>query len=203
MRIGVLALQGSVVEHMRMMRFIENARALEVRTKEDIENIDGIILPGGESTTIGKLLHEFGLFDPLKERIEGGMPVWGTCAGMILLAKEIECEKPHLGLMDIRVKRNAYGTQIDSFARKAVIPEFGEGTIDLVFIRAPWIEAVKGDVTILSTLGDHIVAARQANMLVTSFHPELTGDASVHRYFASMVGESKQNSGELCQEASL
>lgn len=190
-RIGVLALQGSVIEHAQMLQAIEATESVQVRTREDLYGVDGLILPGGESTAIGKLLREFGLFEPLKERIEGGMPAWGTCAGMILLAKEIEGEPPHLGLMDIRVRRNAYGRQNESFSQRALIKEISDKPIELVFIRAPWIEAARGKAEALLTLDGHIVAARQDNMLATSFHPELTGNASVHRYFASMVRRYK------------
>jgi len=186
-RIGVLALQGSVIEHMKMLHLLHDVEAIEVKTKDDFQKIDGIILPGGESTTIGKLLRDFDLFDLLKSRIENGMPVWGTCAGMILLAKEIVDDEPHLAVMDIKVRRNAYGRQIDSFSRKAVIPQISIEPIDLIFIRAPWIEEAKDNVDVLCMVDGHIVAARQNNMLVTSFHPELTNNLTPHRYFVSMV----------------
>lgn len=187
--VGVLSLQGSVAEHMHMLSEIEGVTPLEVKTLESLNKADGVILPGGESTTISKLLRIFGLLDPLKERILRGMPVWGTCAGMILLAKEIIGEEPHLGVMDITVRRNAYGTQLDSFTTNAVIPEISEKEIPLVFIRAPWIEDVGDDVNVLCRVQGHIVAARQENMLVTSFHPELTEDLAVHRYFVGMIKE--------------
>lgn len=186
-RIGVLALQGSVAEHIGILGRLPGVVAMAVKTHEEINSIDGIILPGGESTTIGKLLRDFGLFDPLKRRIESGMPVWGTCAGMILLAKEIVGEPPHLAMMDIRVRRNAYGRQIDSFCSRAIIPALSEAPISLVFIRAPWIEEAESNVNILCRLDGNIVAARQDNMLATSFHPELTGDPTVHRYFLKMI----------------
>lgn len=186
-RIGVLALQGSVVEHMNMLKAFDDVEATTVKTKEDLKGIDGIILPGGESTAISKLLWEFDLFDLLKKRLEDGLPAFGTCAGMILLAKKIKKEEPHLAVMDIKVKRNAYGRQIESFNKRAVIPEIGEKQIELVFIRAPWIEKVYGKAKALCTVDNHIVAARQGNMLVTSFHSELTNDLSVHKYFLSIV----------------
>jgi 5'-phosphate synthase pdxT subunit len=188
-RVGVLALQGSVAEHMEMLDALPGVQAAAVRTCGDLHRIDGIILPGGESTTIGKLLREFGLFDPLKSRIENGLPVWGTCAGMILLAREIVGESPHLGVMDIRVRRNAFGRQIDSFRRRALLPGVGSDPIELVFIRAPWIEEAGSGVDILCRLDGNIVAARQGNMLVTSFHPELTGEFAMHRYFLSFFSE--------------
>lgn len=186
-RIGVLALQGSVAEHMAKLQALPGVEAIAVKTAQDVSRLDGIILPGGESTTMGKLLREFGLFLPLKSRMEDGLPAWGTCAGMILLAKEIADESPHLAVMDIKVRRNAYGTQIDSFVGQAVIPAVSEKRLNLVFIRAPWIEEAKGNVDILCRLDGHIVAARQGNLLVTSFHPELTQDLSMHRYFLDMV----------------
>lgn len=187
--IGVLALQGSVVEHINLLKKIDGVSILEVKTKKDLDVVDGIILPGGESTTIAKLLHDFKLFEPLKERIERGLPVWGTCAGMILLAKNIVGESPHLATMDIVVKRNAYGAQLDSFQNKVIIPEISIDPIELVFIRAPWIEKADRNVRILCIINSHIVAARQDNMLVTSFHPELTDDITVHEYFANIVKE--------------
>jgi 5'-phosphate synthase pdxT subunit len=185
--VGVLSLQGSVEEHMHMLSGIDGILPREVKTLEAINEVDGLILPGGESTTISKLLRIFGLLEPLKERILHGMPVWGTCAGMILLAKQIEGEQPHLGVMDITVRRNAYGTQLNSFTTNAVIPEISEEEIPLVFIRAPWVEAVDENVNVLCKVQNHIVAARQGNMLVTSFHPELTEDLAVHRYFVGMI----------------
>jgi pyridoxal 5'-phosphate synthase pdxT subunit len=190
-RIGVLALQGSVAEHMAMLGALPCTQAVAVKSPEDLRSIDGIILPGGESTTIGKLLREFRLFDLLKSKIEDGLPVWGTCAGMILLAKEITGESPHLAVMDITVRRNAYGRQIDSFERQVVIPKISADPIELIFIRAPWVEAAKDTVEILCSLDGHIVATRQANMLATSFHPELTDNIALHRYFVSMVNEPR------------
>lgn len=186
-KIGVLALQGSVVEHLNMLGALSDVEALAVKSEEDLGSVDGIIIPGGESTTIAKLLHDFGLFTPLKKRIEQGLPVWGTCAGMILLAKELEGEAPHLAVMDIAVRRNAYGRQIDSFRSEAVIPGISGRPLRLVFIRAPWVDRAGNGVDILCRLDGHIVAARQGNMLVTSFHPELTGDPVVHNYFLNMV----------------
>ena len=186
----MLSLQGSVIEHVRAVRRA-GGEAVEINSPHLLDRVDGIILPGGESTTLGKLLHFFGLFDPLKEKIAGGFPCFGTCAGLILLAKEIVGEEPHLGLMDIAVRRNAYGRQIDSFAARERVPEFSDKPLDLVFIRAPWIERVYGSARALKELNGHIVAARQGNMLVTSFHPELTQDPSVHAYFLRMAAAWK------------
>ena len=186
-KIGVLSYQGSVVEHMNTLRRITGVTAVAVKTVEALQGVDALILPGGESTTIGKLLRHFGLAEPLAARIKAGMPVWGTCAGLILLAKEIEGEAPHLGVMDIAVRRNAYGRQLESFSCEAVIPEFSEGPLPLIFIRAPWIASVTGSARVLADYRGHIIAARQENMLATSFHPELTGDLRVHRYFVQMA----------------
>lgn len=188
--IGVLSFQGSVIEHINSLEKLDDVRAVEVNKPDMLGEIDGLILPGGESTTISKLMNIFGMTEPLKKRITGGMPVWGTCAGLILLAKSILDEEPHLGVMDITVKRNAYGTQIDSFKTTASIPEVSGKPIELVFIRAPRIESADSNVSVLCTIDNHITAARQNNMLVTSFHPELTDDSSFHNYFANMVRSS-------------
>ncbi len=178
-------MQGSVIEHESMLRKI-GVNTLRVLKPEHLEQIDGIILPGGESTTLGKLLKLFSIAEPLKAKIENGLPVFGTCAGLILLAKEIEGEEPHLGVMDIRVRRNAYGRQIDSFIAHEVIEEFSPSPLELVFVRAPAIEKTFGKAKVLKELNGRIIAARQNNMLVTSFHPELTDDETVHRYFLNM-----------------
>lgn len=186
--VGVLALQGSVAEHVAMLERLNDVRPLEVKTVEALNRADGIILPGGESTTIGKLLHDFGLFEPLKSRIADGLPVWGTCAGLILLAKKIlDQDFVHLGTMDITVRRNAYGGQLDSFSAETVIDEISEQPLPIVFIRAPWIESVGNSVQVLSEYNGRIIAARQNKMLVTSFHPELTGNPAFHEYFAGLI----------------
>lgn len=186
--IGVLSYQGSVEEHLTCLEQLEGVQAVPVKTLSALEQVDSLILPGGESTTISKLLDIFGLAVPLRERIVAGMPVWGTCAGMILLAKEIVGEPAHLGVMDITVRRNAYGSQLDSFSQPAVIPEISEQPIPLTFIRAPWIEQAKEpEVQILCRLNGHIVAAKQKNMLVTSYHPEVTDDLHSHEYFKKLT----------------
>lgn len=183
-KVGVLDLQGSVIEHINMLNSIDGVIPIRVKHVEQLKEIDGLILPGGESTTIGKLLRMFNLDAILKERIEEGMPVWGTCAGMILLAKSIDGqEEAHLNVMDINVKRNAYGSQLDSFVVDEKISEISEKNIPLVFIRAPYIQDVGEKVKIIKKVNGNIVAAKEKNMLVTSFHPELTEDDSVHRYF--------------------
>lgn len=183
MNIGVLSLQGGVIEHINQIKMLGHT-PIEVKKKEDLDNLDRIILPGGESTTIGRLLKVTGLMGPLKTKIQQGLPVWGTCAGMILLAKDIENDdRRYLELMDIKVKRNAFGRQIDSFKDKKVIKEISNEPIELVFIRAPYITKVYDGVEVLCKLEDKIVAAREGNILVTSFHPELTEDTKVLKYF--------------------
>lgn len=189
--IGVLSLQGTVSEHMQALSRLEGVTPLPVKTLSALEQADGLILPGGESTTIAKLLKIFGLMEPLRRRILEGMPVWGTCAGEILLAKEILGEQPHLGVMDLKVRRNAYGRQIDSFTHYAPVLEVSETPLELVFIRAPWIEAVGKKVQVLCQINGHVVAARQGAMVATSFHPEFTQDLTFHRWFAQQVERRK------------
>jgi 5'-phosphate synthase pdxT subunit len=188
MKIGVLALQGDFLEHLQTLNNL-GVSAKEVRLPEDLKDIDGLIMPGGESTTIARLLDVFDLKKPLVARIQKGMPVWGTCAGMILLAKKLVQEKPEpLGLMDITVSRNAFGRQIDSFSVGLKIKPLGEKVLHATFIRAPLITKVGKDVEILSQLEDGtIVAAKEKNMLATSFHPELTKDTRMHEYFVSLI----------------
>ena len=189
MKIGVLAMQGAYREHLKILHSL-GVDTIDVRYEEDIDDIDGLIIPGGESTTMGKLIKTLGLFDKLKTRIEDNMPVWGTCAGMILLAKNIVNEDyNHLAVMDINVVRNAYGRQLGSFETKAPVKDIGED-IDMVFIRAPYIESVGKNVEVLSTVDGNIVAAQEGNMLVTSFHPELTDDFRLHKYFINIVAKS-------------
>lgn len=190
MEIGVLALQGAFREHIAMLGRIPGVHAYAVRRAEEIARADGLILPGGESTTMGKLLRDLALMAPLRRAIEGGLPVWGTCAGLILLARHIEGEPPHLSVMDITVKRNAYGRQIDSFAQDREIPFLG-GRHPLIFIRAPYITETAGKARALLTLGGHIVAAEEGNMLATSFHPELGSDTAFHEYFINKVRTAK------------
>jgi 5'-phosphate synthase pdxT subunit len=186
--IGVLAMQGAVEEHLAMLSRLPNVKAKAIKNAKQLHAVDGIILPGGESTTISKLMNEFGIMAPLKEQIQQGLPVWGTCAGMILLAKNIVGENTnHLGVMDIHVRRNAYGSQLDSFVSNQVVLEICDAPLRLVFIRAPWVEKVGGGVEVLATIDNQIVAARQKNMMVTSFHPELTGDTKVHEYFVQSI----------------
>ena len=185
MTVAILALQGAFVEHAAMLDRL-GADHFEIRQLRDLErSFDGLILPGGESTVMGKLLRDLGLFEPLRERIQAGLPVFGTCAGLILLAKTVEGGVPCFGTMDISVKRNAYGRQLGSFYTEETCQ--GIGTIPMTFIRAPYIEAVSGDAQALAQVEGKIVAARQGNQLVTAFHPELNQDLSVHQYFLNMI----------------
>jgi len=188
MTIGVLALQGDFQEHLQTLKRI-GVQTKEVKLPKDLGVIDAIILPGGESTTMARLLDIFCLREPLKQKIQNGMPVWGTCAGMILLAKKLIQDKPTpLGLMDITVNRNAFGRQIDSFTVDVQIKPLGEKSLSATFIRAPLVVRVEPSVEILAKLEDGtIVAAKQKNMLVTAFHPELTADTRMHEYFLSSV----------------
>lgn len=187
MKIGVLSFQGGVIEHLKQIKELGH-EGIEIRKKKDLNNIDAIILPGGESTTIGKLLNLTGLMEPLREKIVSGLPTWGTCAGMILLAKEIEGYKTkHLGLMNIKVRRNAFGTQIDSFKTHTIIDEISEKEVELVFIRAPFITEIGDNVEVLCKLENNIVAVKQDNMIATSFHPELTDDLTFLKYFLSYM----------------
>ncbi|EJE7233368.1 pyridoxal 5'-phosphate synthase glutaminase subunit PdxT [Clostridium sporogenes] len=192
MKVGVLDLQGSVGEHMKILEKIENVEPVRVKYKEDLDNIQGIILPGGESTTLGKLLKDFNIYDTLKEKIEKGLPVWGTCAGMILLAKDIQGqEESYFKVIDIKVKRNAYGSQLNSFSIEEILEDIDKEPIELVFIRAPYITTVGSNVTILKRVRKNIVAAKEKNVLVTSFHPELTEDTRFHKYFIDKFIKNK------------
>lgn len=195
MKIGVLALQGAFIEHERMLREL-GADCFEIRQLRDISRqIDGIVIPGGESTVQGKLLRELGIMEPLRKMIRNGLPVFGTCAGLILLAKSIDGgEPPHLAVMDITAKRNAYGRQLGSFSTEG---EFqGIGRIPMTFIRAPYISSADG-AEILAAVDGKSVAARQGNILVTAFHPELTSDARVHGYFLDMVRAAEERSAAV------
>ncbi len=187
MRVGVFALQGDVREHILMLKAV-GAEAREVRNKADLDQVDGLILPGGESTTISKLLDIFEMRQHLKDFISSGKPVYGTCAGMILLANDVldaASGQKSLGAIDVSVRRNAFGSQLDSFETELL---FDEIPANVAFIRAPIVERVGPGVEVLSKLQDGtVVAIRKGNILATSFHPEITGDKTVHKYFLSMV----------------
>lgn len=190
-RVGVLALQGDTREHLAALREA-GAQAITVRRRAELDSVDALVLPGGESTTISLLLREFGLLEPLRVRLADGMPAYGSCAGMILLASEIiDAGEPGreayaLGAIDMTVRRNAFGRQVDSF--EADVEFLGlDGPAHAVFIRAPWVERVGSAVEVLARADAHIVAVRQGPMLATAFHPEVTGDRRVHRLFVDMV----------------
>ena len=191
MRIGILALQGAFIEHQRMLEGL-GVETRQVRLSQHLDGLDGLIMPGGESTTIAKLAIDFGLFSDL-QTYAATHPVWGTCAGAILLAKDDQSHPPRLGLMDIQIIRNAFGRQVDSFQADLRIPALShlngsKPTFPAVFIRAPIIKSAGKNVKILAQLGfDKIVAARQDNLLATVFHPELTNDNRFHRYFLEMI----------------
>jgi len=185
-KIGVLALQGAFIEHEKMLAAL-GAEPVEVRLPEHLDGLDGLIIPGGESTTIGKLANDFGLMEPLRQ-FAATRPTWGTCAGLIFLARDVGRTQPLLGLMDVTVERNAFGRQVDSFESDLQVPVLGERPFHAIFIRAPSIEKVGPGVEILARLADgRVVAARQGHLLATAFHPELTGDNRFHQMFLAMV----------------
>src|SRR5438105_12051272 len=187
MKIGVLALQGAFREHIEALRKL-GVEAVEVRLPEQLEGLDGLIIPGGESTAIGKLAVKYGLQEAIRHYAQEGRPVYGTCAGMILLSKDVGHDQPLLGVMNVKVERNAFGRQLDSFETDLDIPALGDKPFPAVFIRAPKIESVGDGVEVLAKLPDGTpVAARQGNMLITAFHPELTDDLRFHRYFLAAV----------------
>lgn len=192
MKIGVLAVQGAFIEHEKMLETL-GAETFEIRQKSDLDQkYDGIILPGGESTVMGKLLKELDLFDTLQKQIKDGLPVFGTCAGLILLAEKLtNDDKMHFGTLPVSVKRNAYGRQLGSFYEDMEVK--GIGKIPMTFIRAPYIEEAKEDVDILSVVDGNIVAVKYRNQLGVSFHPELTNDTRMHAYFLKMVGKANFN----------
>ncbi|MBN1562949.1 MAG: pyridoxal 5'-phosphate synthase glutaminase subunit PdxT [Anaerolineae bacterium] len=190
MQIGVLALQGAFIEHEKTLRDL-GAQAVEVRLPEHLNGLDALIIPGGESTTIGKLAVTFNLLEPLRAFVQA-KPVWGTCAGMIFLAKDIGRDQPLIGVMDIQVNRNAFGRQVDSFETDLTVPELGADPFHAVFIRAPIVTGVSDGVQVLARLPEDnhkggIVAVRQGHWLATAFHPELTPDNRFHRYFLREV----------------
>lgn len=191
LKIGVLALQGDYAKHVEMLRRL-GVHAVPVKLPEEIDALDGLIIPGGESTTVGKLMSRFGVDEAILRRAEAGMPVFGTCMGMILLAKKIEgSDQPCLGLMNIAVKRNAFGRQIDSFEVDLNVSELGDKSMRAVFIRAPIVTMVENSARILAKLDDgRVVLVREGNCLAASFHPELTDDIRIHEYFCSMVRDA-------------
>ena len=188
MRIGVLAVQGAFAEHIAVLRKLK-AEALPVRLPSELVSLDGLIIPGGESTTISQLMRDYDLSDKIKKLAESGLPILGTCAGLIILAKTLsDASVPTLGLMDVTVRRNAFGRQRESFEAELNIPALGEKPFPGVFIRAPIIEQANGNASVLTRLDDGtIVAAQQEKLVATAFHPELTSDPRFHRYFLNIV----------------
>ena len=194
--VGVLALQGDVREHELALQACGVATA-RVRSVEELDAVDALVVPGGESTTMSNLALRWGLMQPLRDRVRDGMPAYGSCAGMIMLADRIEGGRPDqetIGGLDVTVRRNAFGRQVDSFEADLDMPALGGGAVHAVFIRAPWVESVGAGVEVLGTVSGgpaagRIVAVRQGHLLATSFHPELTGDTRVHGYFVEMVRE--------------
>jgi 5'-phosphate synthase pdxT subunit len=198
MRVGVLALQGTFVEHIAILQRL-GVEAPPIRLPHELDTLDGLIIPGGESTTMLRLMESFELIQPAKEMTRYGLPIWGTCAGMILLAKDVSnYEMETLGLMDTKVRRNAFGSQVDSFEADLQIPLAGRELFHAVFIRAPIIEEAKPTVEILSRLPDGtIVAIRQNRLLACAFHPEFTDDSRFHSYFLNMASQKmSQNPGD-------
>jgi 5'-phosphate synthase pdxT subunit len=190
MKVGVLALQGTFIEHIGILRQL-SVEAPPIRLPHELNTLDGLIIPGGESTTMLRLMESFGLIQPIREMARDGLSIWGTCAGMVLLAKSISnYEMETLGLMDMKIRRNAFGSQIDSFEIDLEIPLVGEEPFHAVFIRAPVIKEAEPGVKILSCLPDStIVAARQNRLLACAFHPEFTDDLRLHSYFLNMVSQ--------------
>ncbi|MGI8798013.1 MAG: pyridoxal 5'-phosphate synthase glutaminase subunit PdxT [Pseudonocardia sp.] len=205
--IGVLALQGDVREHLAALADC-GVRPVPVRRVAELDAVDALVLPGGESTTMSRLLETFELLEPIRERIAGGMPTFGSCAGMILLAREVLDGRPdqrQLGGLDAVVRRNAFGRQVDSFEADVAVTEVAGGPVRAVFIRAPWVESVGAGVQVLATVPDQdsgrdaggpdvgrIIAVRQGSVLATAFHPELTGDGRIHRLFCDLVRQTAQ-----------
>jgi len=187
MDIGVLALQGAFREHQRSLEAC-GVTARQIRKPEQLAGLDGLIIPGGESTTMGKLMIEFGLFEPLQKMAHQGLPIFGTCAGLILLARDIvRSNQPRLGVMDMAVERNAFGRQVDSFEVLLQVQELNEPPVPAVFIRAPYIVKVNSGVEVLARFDDKIVLARQGQFLAAAFHPELTNDLRLHKLFLENI----------------
>jgi 5'-phosphate synthase pdxT subunit len=190
MRVGVLALQGTFIEHIAILRQL-GVESSPIRLPRELDTVDGLVIPGGESTTMLRLMESFGLIQPIKEMAQDGLPIWGTCAGMVLLAKNVSnYEMETLGLMDVRIRRNAFGSQVDSFEADLEIPLVGREPFHAVFIRAPIVEETRPDTEILSRFPDGpIVAIRQNRLLACAFHPEFTDDLRFHSYFLNIVSQ--------------
>jgi 5'-phosphate synthase pdxT subunit len=197
MKVGVLALQGTFIEHIGILRQL-GVEAPPIRLPHELDTLDGLIIPGGESTTMLRLMESFGLIQPIREMAKDGFAIWGTCAGMVLLAKSIsDYEMETLGLMDMKIRRNAFGSQIDSFEVDLEIPLVGEEPFHAVFIRAPIVKKAEPGIKILSRLPDGtIVAAKQNRLLACAFHPEFTDDLRFHSYFLNMVSQKLSHNPE-------
>ena len=190
-RVGVLAYQGDVREHLAALE-AAGAAPVEVRRVEELDGVDGLVVPGGESTVIGKLAARYGLLEPLRERAAAGLPVFGTCAGMIFLAKEVEGPPQDLlGVLDVRVRRNAFGRQVASFEAEVDVKGVDGGPVAGAFIRAPWVADAGPEVEVLAELEGKVVAVRQGNLLATAFHPELSGEVRLHRWLVDLIVERR------------
>jgi 5'-phosphate synthase pdxT subunit len=188
-RVGVLAYQGDVREHLAALE-AAGAVPVEVRRVEELDAVDGLVIPGGESTVIGKLAARYGLLEPLRARVAAGLPVLGTCAGMILLAREVEGPPQELlGVLDVRVRRNAFGRQVASFEAEVDVKGVDGGPVAGAFIRAPWVADAGPEVEVLAEVEGKVVAVRQGNLLATAFHPELSGEVRLHRWLVGLIAE--------------
>jgi 5'-phosphate synthase pdxT subunit len=188
-RVGVLAYQGDVREHLAALE-AAGAVPVEVRTLEELDTVDGLVVPGGESTVIGKLASRYGLLEPLRERARAGLPVLGTCAGMIFLAREVEGPPQDLlGVLDVRVRRNAFGRQVASFEAEVDVKGIDGGPVAGAFIRAPWVAEAGPEVEVLAEVEGKVVAVRQGNLLATAFHPELSGEVRLHQWLVGLIAE--------------
>ncbi len=198
MKIGVLALQGAVTEHIQMLSALDT-KAVAVRLPSELDELDALVIPGGESTTISKLLTEYNLMEPIRELAKKGVPIFGTCAGLVLLAKKVpNLNLEPIGVMDIEVKRNAYGRQVNSFETDLKFPALGNGTFRGIFIRAPIIEKANSSVEVLCQLNKRPVAVKQGKLLACAFHPELTDDLRFHRYFLDLVTGDRSSTNPAC-----
>jgi 5'-phosphate synthase pdxT subunit len=190
-RVGVLAYQGDVREHLAALE-VAGAVPVEVRRVDELEAVDGLVVPGGESTVIGKLAARYGLLEPLRERATAGLPVFGTCAGLILMAREVEGPPQHLlGVLDVRVRRNAFGRQVASFEAEVDVKGVDGGPVAGAFIRAPWVADAGPEVEVLAEVEGKVVAVRQGNLLATAFHPELSGEVRLHRWLVDLIAERR------------
>ena len=190
-RVGVLAYQGDVREHLAALE-VAGAVPVEVRRVDELEGVDGLVVPGGESTVIGKLAARYGLLEPLRERAAAGLPVFGTCAGLILMAREVEGPPQLLlGVLDVRVRRNAFGRQVASFEAEVDVKGVDGGPVAGAFIRAPWVADAGPEVEVLAEVEGKVVAVRQGNLLATAFHPELSGEVRLHRWLVDLIAERR------------